>query len=53
MVILSPFTSTKIDIRLVLPLRDVADSCLRRSHMSKQQPTSLDKIVNNGPLAHL
>ena len=26
----------KIDIRLVLPLRDVADTCLRRSHVSCQ-----------------
>lgn len=43
-----------IDIRLVLPLRDVADTCLRRSHVSKRQPTSLDhQIVCNGRLAHL
>ena len=35
----------KIDIRLVLPLRDVADGCLRRSHVSKRQPTSPDDQI--------
>ena len=42
-----------IDIRLVLPIRDVADGCMRRSHMSKRQPTSLDKFDCTGRLAHL